>query len=580
MKNKFSKNKNLIFSIISIFFSFILSFSAFAKNNISRIDMDVVLKNNGSATITERWTGTFDEGTEVYKPIDDQSITIRNFDVAKDGIDYKQLERWDPNLSFERKAWRYGINYTDSGQELCFGISTYGENTYAFSYDVDPIVKSYSDYDGFNFRFVNPDMVTFPTSINITLRLEDPEKTLSTDTARIWGFGFVGNAIFQDNYALAFSTEPLTGSRNATIMMRFNKGLFSPNIRLSDSFEETIEKVALQNSSYEEALIKARLEEDENERKRANLFAILQIATFVLFFFLAIFVPIIQAFRRRRTLKNFYRDTHYHRDVPNSGNIVMSHVLYKDFGIWRNKETNFLGAIIMKMINEKNLIPMQEKSYGFFGKEKINTSLKVGDPPTDPVVAELYDIIICAAGEDNILQENELKKYAKANPKALVCFIESIDSKGRTALHKANCYKKIYGKRLKDLSDTGQKELAEVFGLRKFLDEFTLISERSILEGIIWENLLVYATLFGLADKVLKELKSIYPDKLVEIENYTETVYISNIYYDALFRSSRLAQNAINASRFATMAAQGFGGSVSIGGGGGFSGGGSGGGTR
>ena len=62
------------------------------------------------------------------------------------------------------------------------------------------------------------------------------------------------------------------------------------------------------------------------------------------------------------------------------------------------------------MINDKNLEPIQEKSYGFFGNEKINTSLKVGPAPNEPIMKDLYDMIIVAAGDDGVLQENELKK--------------------------------------------------------------------------------------------------------------------------------------------------------------------------
>ena len=36
--------------------------------------------------------------------------------------------------SFEEKARRCGIHDTDSGYEICFGISNYGQNRYAIEY--------------------------------------------------------------------------------------------------------------------------------------------------------------------------------------------------------------------------------------------------------------------------------------------------------------------------------------------------------------------------------------------------------------------------------------------------------------
>ena len=86
--------------------------------------------------------------------------------------------------------------------------------------------------------------------------------------------------------------------------------------------------------------------------------------------------------------------------------------------------------------------------------------------------------------------------------------------------------------------------------------------------------------IIGLAKKVLSELKKLYPEKLVEIQNYETTIYLSDIYFRSLYFSSLNARRAVNAARLATMAANGLGGAVSHGGGGGFSGGGHGGGTR
>ena len=566
-KNFISKSFIIISLLTILFATFIIS-PSFAKNNISKIEMDVILKNNGSAHIAEKWTGFFNEGTEVYKPIDDKSITVRNLRVSKDGRDFLEVAKWDVNASFEHKAWRYGINQTSSGVELCFGISSYGENnSYTFSYDIDPIIKSYNDYDGFNFQFINPYMATFPTSIMIRFYHESFETPITNENTRIWGFGFNGETLIGENYAIAFSSIPLEDSESAIIMMRFNKGLFAPNIKVSGSFEEEIQNIAFEGSTYEETL---------KEESHARLISIL----FVLAFIASFLTPIILIIVRKMTLRGFYKNANYFRDTPNGGDIAMSHVLTKDFNIWNAKEANVIGAIIMKMINDKNLEPLQEKSIGFFGNEKVNTSLKIGPAPTEPIVRGLYDILIKAAGEDQILQENEVKNYLKHDYTALTNYIDSLEEKGHNSLNKNLCYKKILGNNLSDLTENGKKELEEVYGLRKFLNEFSLISERSLVEGVIWENLLVYATLFGLAKKVLDELKKVYPNELTKIENYSYNYYVSHLYYQSIYTSSLQARQAINAARLAHMAASGLGGAVSLGGGGGFSGGGHGGGTR
>ena len=109
-------------------------------------------------------------------------------------------------------------------------------------------------------------------------------------------------------------------------------------------------------------------------------------------------------------------------------------------------------------------------------------------------------------------------------------------------------------------------------GLKKYLDEFTIIDERKISETIIWKEYIVYATLFGIADKVIEQFKQVYPEKIPEIETYNRNVVIAHSYYHSMHRS---AQRAMQARR-----TSGGGGRASFGGGGGFSGGGRGGGSR
>ena len=550
-------------SLITVF----ACFPVFARNHVDKMDIDVTIHDNGSASITQRWVGTFDEGTEVYLPIEDKSLSVRNLKVWKGSREYLEAEGWNVDWSFDQKKWRSGINRTAKGVELCFGISEYGESIYTFSYDIDPLVKSYIESDGFNFQFVNPGMGTFPSDVNLRIQVEGG-KNLSTGNARIWGFGYEGMTSFsEDGYAIAFSTSPLRGSNYMNVTLEIFKGLITPNVEINDTFENAVLNRALVGSSFEETLA--------NESRQSF--------TTILFFALILFsfvYKIILSTKRKLSLKKFYKEANYFRDTPNGGNLAMSHILYKDLDIWKNKDTNVIGAIIMKMINNGNLEPLQEKSYGFFGNEKVSTSLRVGKEPEDPLLKELYNIIIKAAGDDGVLQENELKKYAQQNYEALIEYIKSLDTKGHSALNQDGCYLKVGGKKLADLNEKGQKELSEVYGLRKFLDEFTLINERSITEGVIWEDLMVYATLFGIAEKVLSELKEVYPDRLVEVEKISHTYYVSDIYFRSLYFSTYNARRAAEIAKAATMAAKGLGGMASLSGGGGFSGGGSGGGTR
>ena len=46
------------------------------------------------------------------------------------------------------------------------------------------------------------------------------------------------------------------------------------------------------------------------------------------------------------------------------------------------------------------------------------------------------------------------------------------------------------------------------------MEDFSLIKDKEVPELILWEKYLVYATAFGIANKVLKQLKIVYPQLL------------------------------------------------------------------
>ena len=55
-------------------------------------------------------------------------------------------------------------------------------------------------------------------------------------------------------------------------------------------------------------------------------------------------------------------------------------------------------------------------------------------------------------------------------------------------------------------------EMRQVFGLRKFLCEFTLLDERHAKEVTLWKDYMVWATLFGISQQVMADMRKINPD--------------------------------------------------------------------
>lgn len=270
-------------------------------------------------------------------------------------------------------------------------------------------------------------------------------------------------------------------------------------------------------------------------------------------------------------LGKFYNEAEYFRGIPNNGDMAVTYFLSKRFHV-ASDESLIIGATLLSMMNRREIEPVSEERVGFFGKVKTEVSLVLRKEPDIEPDRQLYHILIGAAREDGILQEKELAAYAEDNPKLLRQFIAAAQLKGASTFGASGGFVKSGGKRLKDLSDAGKAQLAEAIGLKKYLLDFSLIAERTINEIDIWQDYMVYAALFGIADKVLAQFKKVYPERITEFESYNRNVLISYSYYRTMLRSTEKAEQAARAS--------GFGGASSIGGGGGFSGGGAGGGSR
>ncbi len=112
------------------------------------------------------------------------------------------------------------------------------------------------------------------------------------------------------------------------------------------------------------------------------------------------------------------------------------------------------------------------------------------------------------------------------------------------------------------LTQFGEDEYAKWKGLYDFLNSETLMSERTVVELPLWEQYLVYATAFGISEKVVAALKIRCPD--VEMSPLLSNPYYrsSNFYYSC--RSFRTATRT--ASHYSH--SSGFGGHGGYGGGG------------
>ena len=98
-----------------------------------------------------------------------------------------------------------------------------------------------------------------------------------------------------------------------------------------------------------------------------------------------------------------------------------------------------------------------------------------------------------AAGENGLLENKELKRWTKSHDESVY-----------------NWYKKLNPSLT--LWNVRKDEVQQVFGLKKFLKDFTLIEDRGVVQVQLWNNYLIFASLFGIADQVRKDFKQVCPE--------------------------------------------------------------------
>lgn len=118
-------------------------------------------------------------------------------------------------------------------------------------------------------------------------------------------------------------------------------------------------------------------------------------------------------------------------------------------------------------------------------------------------------------------------------------------------------------KKSRNLTQKGANEQEAWEGLKRYMEDFSLLNEREVPDLILWEKYLVYATVFGIADKVLAQLKIKYPqlaDESYMINNgYTYMYMMNRMNFDRMIMSGiNKAYNTGLAQRQARIAASSY----------------------
>lgn len=602
------KNKKIIFILI---FAIIILLGLTTKSNASlylnNLDFYAEIDTNGNMNVTETWNIRISNTNTLYKTFDldeNKYSGITNVQVSEVGRgDFTETDEWAYHLT---KDYYFGGINDDGKFEISFGVGlddSTATNTYKINYTVVDAIKKYDDCAELYWQFLGSDATVDASKITGTIKL--PSEADSKEDIRVWGHVETLNG---EIYVI--STDTVEFSLDNYISGNYVEVRIAMPSEMIETAERTYNKNVLP-SIIEEETEWANEANARRERKQRNE-KIIKTVIIVVMVIIGI-ILLRQTVKYIKILKNTKKlipteKYEYFREKPDKnstpadalflynngvnvastafGNVFSATLLnlslkgYFKITVEQN-EKGKKETLIYKTKKDIEDLQYEEERIARFVKNAIDSKEKITIKELQKYIrnhASSVSSLIEKTGIEtknkNKMTENFDEEKSKEKSKyigiaivyfAVAMFCIAFLPVAILLIINAILALMINGK-LSNLTQKGIDEREKWKGLKKYMEDFSLLNEKEIPALEVWEEYLVYATVFGIADKVIKQLKMVYP-QIDEMDDFNTASYIylmSHTNFNSSF------SKAINSSISSTM-------SSGSGGGGGFSGGGGGG---
>ena len=604
--------KILISIIITLIIYIIFSNNVKASSHLylEELDFNVNINEDGSMNVVETWLIDIRDTNTLYKDFEldkDKYSSITNVKVKEitDGIN-KNFTQIDEEMYHVTKDCYYGLKTDSKTFEIAWGVGLDNDTDtrkYEISYTVNDAISKYNDYAELYWQFVGEDFEIDAKKIEGVITL--PSLALNKDDIKVWGHteGLNGEIYATEANKIEFTLNNFNSGRYVEIRTLFPTDMIANSNRTynKDRYEEVVKE---ETKWANEANFRRNWEITKDK-----IFECLLIIAIIAFVIVYIF-KIIKYAKKLSGLKKYTPEQKldYFRELPSKtttpGEAV--YILQEPYNSFNRYYGKIFTAVLLNLKLRKYIdfrIEKNEKN-----KEKIYISyLKDGEITLKKDENDILKFIKSAIGKKEEIEVKDLEKYIKSHSSSVERLIRNAKKHIETQLTKEKSLSKteqeeylkyssnaityyvltiifitwafpvsivmfINGimcskikKRINVLTQKGVNEKEKWKGLKKYMEDFSLLNEKEIPAIEVWEEYLVYATAFGIAQKVLKQLKEIYPN----IEEL-DTIGTSCIYFMYHTNFSTTFSSSINSAISTSY-------SSATGGGGGFSGGGGGG---
>lgn len=580
--------KKFIFASLIFLFAPLISFAADYK--ITDYYIDTKITDNGDMDITELivMKGSFNgyevgieykNGNDLYSASGISNVFIGGSQNLKSFSFDSLKEEFTPfekvNNAFNGDSFKYTETKEYNKNNYRMYYKTNNKTTaFLFKYRLNNVVIAHSDVAEVYWNFFSEGFKDDIKNLNIRVSLP---KEVNIDDINWWFHGdLAGTSEFQNQYIIAH-LDKLEAGRPLDFRMLFDKKLLNEsNISKRD------EKIVRDEIIKEEDEIVAK---DLELIKKAKKLYYAEVTLTCIFYISLVIAWIYVYFKYDKERKSKFQNE-YNRDFIDDYNVeVIDYLMNKSI------TPNAMSASIMNLIYKKNIsfeeIDEDKKQYKFVLENRNNLN------KTENM---LVDFLFNKVGSENSFTTIDLKKYASGT-KTCDKFMNSYTAWNNQVIKDAKSEEffennsgkygysiilivfafiiiffgamnniefipayitvffaaifTLYVGLLSKKTEKGIEHYAKWKAFKNFLNDFGAFEIKELPEIKLWERYLVYATIFGLADKVEKamnvKIKEINIDDIAMNNIYIYNhIHIAPLINSSISSAYRGAQTQIN----------------------------------
>jgi len=607
--------------ILSIFFILILICSIFAPISnaldylyLNDLEFYVQINSDGSMNVTEIWDIDIEDTNTLFKTFETDSEKYSSITGVKvTDITNGANNEFTPINTYMyhvTKNCYYGLINDDGDFEIAWGVGLDNDNEvrkYKIEYKVNDAITKYSDYAELYWQFIGNDFEISVDKVKGTIYL--PASVSYKENIKVWAHSkdLNGTIYATELNKVEFEMDKYRSGRYVEVRILFPTAqITSANRRYDTSI---LEKAIVEETEWAEEANRQR-ELNQNMVKSVTVIVFI-LATIATIYFAK------KIFKYKKILKGLNglkptQELEYYRDLPDEnatpGEAVF--LLEKQYASFDIHFSQIFSATLLNLSLKRYIgLKVDTNKKDKEAIKIVNLNKEITDLKDDE--KEILEFVLKAIGTKQEITMKDLEKYITKHSSSITKLIEKTHKNVKKSMKENNDfdekeYKKynnysgimlayIIGaiatiilfplaivfiidavycnkimKKINVLTQTGldQKEMWK--GLKKYMEDFSLLNEREVPELVIWEKYLVYATAFGISEKVLKQLKIVYPN--IDELNGTNTSTYMYFMYHSNFNTN--FSKAISSSIASATYSSGSGSGGGFSGGGGFGGGG------